>query len=115
MKNEKQKTYSEDHVLAMFEEIKSQGNIVIEQYASLTEKVDFILEDIDILKADNVDMKRDIKVIKADIVEIKADIVEIREEMVEMNGKLDNKAEKKVSDNHEKRIFKLEKATFATQ
>jgi hypothetical protein len=108
MKKEKQKTYSEDHVLAMFEEIKSQGNIVIEQYASLTEKVDFILEDIDILKADNMEMKRDIKIIKADIVEIK-------EEMVEMNGKLDNKTEKKVSDNHEKRIFKLEKATFATQ
>ena len=108
MKKEEIKTYSGDHVLAMFEEIKSQGNIVIEQYASLTEKVDLILEDIDILKSDNVDMKRDIK-------EIKADIVEIREELVEMNGKLDKKAEKEVTDKHEKRIFKLEKVTFATR
>ncbi len=101
MKKEETKTYSGDHVLGMFEEIKSQGSIVIEQYASLTEKVDLILEDIDILKSDNVDMKRDIK--------------EIREELVEMNGKLDNKAEKEVTDKHEKRIFKLEKATFATR
>ena len=64
---ENKKTYSEDHVLAMFEEIKSHNKIVIEQYSSLSEKVDLILEDIDTLKSDNVDMKLDIKDIKTEL------------------------------------------------
>jgi len=104
---ENKKTYSEDHVLAMFEEIKGQGKIVIEQYSDLSNKVGLILEDIDILKSDNMDIKRDIK-------DIKADIVEIREELVDINGKLDNKVEKAVTDDHEKRLLKLEKTSLAT-
>ncbi len=96
---ENKKTYSEDHVLAMFEEIKGQGKIAIELYSSLSEKFDLVLEDIDELKSDNVDMKRDIK--------------EIKEELVGMNMKLDNKAEKTVIEDHEDRLLKLEKSAVA--
>lgn len=96
---ENKKTYSEDHVLAMFEEIKGQNKIVIEQYAGLTEKVVLILEDIDEIKSDVVDMKRDIK--------------DIKTELVEMNEKLDGKAEKTRVDGHEKRLVKLEKTALA--
>lgn len=122
------KTYSEDYVGAILEEIRSDFKVfgeglddvrqgvwrletrmngleekvdkmdirlfgVEDRLSGLEEKVDFLIEDMD---------------------EVKANIVEIKDEMVEMNGKLDNKAEKKVSDNHEKRIFKLEKAVLAT-
>jgi uncharacterized protein YoxC len=96
---ENKKTYSGDHVLAMFEEIKSQGNVVIEQYTGLTKKVDLILEDIDELKSSNVDIKKDIK--------------DIKTELVEINGKLDNKAEKEIVEKHEIRIVKLEKTALA--
>jgi uncharacterized protein YoxC len=96
---ENKKTYSGDHVLAMFEEIKSQSKVVIEQYDDLTKKVDLILEDIDGLKSGNVDIKSDIKDIKV--------------ELIEMNGKLDSKAKKEVVDKHETRIVKLEKTALA--
>ena len=89
------KTYSEDHVLTMFEEIRGQGKIVIEQYADLTEKV--------VLLAD------DMNHVKSDIVDIKSDIKNIKKEVVEINEKLDIKTDKTVSDDHTKRIVKLEK------
>ena len=90
---ENKKTYSEDHVLAMFEEIKGQGRVVIEQYSDLSNKVGLILEDID---------------------EIKSDIVDIKSDIREMKVELGMKAEKSVTDNHENRILKLEKTSLAT-
>ncbi|MFA7209121.1 MAG: hypothetical protein WC120_02440 [Parcubacteria group bacterium] len=52
------KNYPEDHILAMFEEIKSQGAIAIEQCAGLTEKVDLILEVIGGMKLKLAEVNR---------------------------------------------------------
>ena len=47
--------------------------------------------------------------------ELKSNVVDMKIDIKDIKEKLSNKTEKKVSDNHEKRIFKLEKAAFATQ
>jgi septum formation inhibitor MinC len=67
---ENKKTYSEDHVLAMLEELKGQFAVFIEGQKVIADMLDRIHE------------------------------------------KLDNKAEKSVADDHEKRIFKLEKTSL---
>ncbi len=68
---------------------------------SVAENVNFLIEDMDEVKANIVEMKIDIKDTQIDVRDIKE--------------KLDKKSEKEVTDKHEKRIFKLEKAAFATQ
>ncbi|KKR22168.1 MAG: hypothetical protein UT50_C0001G0080 [Candidatus Moranbacteria bacterium GW2011_GWA2_39_41] len=104
---ENKKTYAEDHVLAMFEEIKSQNNLVIEQYSSINEKYDSLNE-----KYDGLNEKVDL--ILEDVDEIKSNIVDIKAELKVMNGKIDNKTEKIISDDHENRIVKLEEVTLIT-
>ncbi len=126
-KKSTKKTYSEDYIGAILEEIRSDFKVfgeglndvrwgvenlevrfdqlevkvdkmdlrlgsVENRLGSVEEKVDFLIEDVD---------------------EVKANVVDIKTEMKSMNKKLDNKAEKKIVDNHEKRLFKLEKSALA--
>lgn len=100
------KTYQEDHVLTMFEDIKSQNKIVIEQYSGLTEKVDIITEKIDLITEDIDEIKSTIMDMKDDITQTKRDVSDIKKE-------LKIKADKDVFYGHEKRIIKLENVVLA--
>jgi len=94
-------------------EVKGTVALILEDIDEIKSDIVEMKSDIVEMKSDIVEMKSDIVEIKSDIVEIKSDIVEIREELSEVNGKLDNKAEKNVTDNHETRIVKLEKSSLA--
>jgi len=80
------------HTSVLAEEFKGEVKIVAEQYTNLSGKVDLLIDDMDQVKSDIVDIKTEIKFI---------------------NKKLDSKVDKEVTDGHEKRIFKLEKAKLA--
>jgi hypothetical protein len=100
------KEMATDIAAVVAEELQGQFKAFGEDLTSVKRTVNLLAEDMDHVKSDIIDMKGDIK-------EIKEDIIEIREELVEINGKLDKKAEKKVVDDHENRIIKLENTALA--
>lgn len=97
------------HMNVLFEDMDSKFKVFGEELRGLSQKTDLLAEDMDAVKSNIVDMKGDIVVIKSDIVDIKSDIVDIKSELKIMNKKLDNKPDKHITDNHEKRLVKLEK------
>lgn len=118
---EAEKIYAAGEVGSLLESINDGIKVVAEDQSSIKKDIKEIKSDIDELKSDVVDIKRDIKEIRGDVVEIRSDIVELKSDVVDiktelkiMNGKLDGKAEKEVTDNHEKRIVNLEKTALTT-
>jgi hypothetical protein len=99
MNNEEknQSLMPKDQVVVILEEIKSQNKIFGEKLSDVSEKVDLLVEDMDQVKSDMVDVKFRLK--------------NVEESVKEIDGKLDNKAEKEIVDDQEKRIIKLEKVT----
>ena len=97
---ENKKTYSEDHVLAMFEEIKGQFMAFGEGQQILSDKLDNVNDRFIRMEG------------KMEIMEGRMSGVE--DELKIMNSKLDNKAEKAVVEDHENRLLKLEKTSLAT-
>ncbi len=116
------KTYSEDYVGAILEEIQGDFKVfgeglndvkrglneVKSEVTGLNKKIDRI-DDRLIKVSDTVDL------LVEDMDEVKANIVDIKIELKDINGKLGNKAEKEVVEKHENRIFKLEKTILATR
>jgi len=90
------KTYSEDHVVAILEKIQDDFKVFGEKLDGVSQTVNLLVEDMD--------------EVKANIVDIKIEIKDIKSEIKNINGKLDDKVDAKITDDHEKRIFKLEKA-----
>jgi predicted RNA-binding protein with PIN domain len=121
---ENKKTYSEDHVVTILEELKGQFKVFGEGQKALTEKVDGIDTRVNIL-ADGQQLLIDrVSVLEKDMKEqfmafgegqqVITDTLDRMEgEIKIINEKLDNKAEKFMADDHEKRIFKLEKKSLA--
>ena len=97
--NNNQEEIFKRHFGILAEEMRGGFKLLGEQIATVSEDVTLLKEDMD--------------VVKSDIVDIKSDIVGIKSELKIMNGKLDNKVEKEVVDDHEKRIVKLEKLALA--
>lgn len=132
--NKIKKTYSEDHVVAILEEIRGDFKVFGEGLENVQRGLNNLEVKVDDLtvKVDRMDIRlgsvedrlgsvegrlgsveEKVDFLIEDMDEVKANIVDIKIEMKDNNGKLNKKAEKDVCDNHEKRIFKLEKTVLA--
>jgi phage shock protein A len=127
---ENKKTYSGDHVVAILEELKGQFKVFGEGQQGLIEKVDGLEKDMNVLveKLEAVDIRlinvenkvgsleKDMKdqfMAFGEGQQVITDTLDRMEgEIKVINEKLDGKAEKSVADDHEKRIFKLEKTSL---
>lgn len=135
------KTYSEDQVVAILEEIRGdfkvfgEGLDVVQRgvknlevevggLKEKVEKIDIRLGSVETrlgsveTRLDGVETKLEkvsatVDLLVEDMDEVKANGVEMKSQLKVMSKKLDNKAEKKFCDNHEKRILKLEKTVLA--
>ena len=99
---ENKKTYSEGYVGSILEEIRGDLRAFGEKLSSVDEKLESVSQTVELLV-------EDMDEVKANIVDMKADIVDMKADIKEINEKLDNKSDKSIFENQEKRILKLEK------
>jgi hypothetical protein len=95
MNNEESKILEENikrHIDVMLENVRSDFKIFGEQLATVSEDVAMLKEDMDY---------------------VKSGIVEIRYRFKETDEALDNKADKEMVDDHEKRLNGLENSVLA--
>jgi len=108
MNKKNNKTYSGDHVLIMFEEIKDQFTAFGEGQQILSDKVDGLEGKFDT-------MQNDITEIRGDITTIQSDITNIQDDVTEIKHKLSEKVDLADFQKLEKRLIKLERLVLTTR
>lgn len=138
MKNKQEKTFKENDVMVLLENINNGIEVIAESQqqlqADMTEVKEDVAElktdvaelktdvavlkkdvselktDVAVLKTDVAELKTDVSVLKTDVSELKTDMTDVKEELSEIKFKLDRKVSYDDFEKLEKRVLRLESA-----